>query len=446
MKTDSKLSRRDFLKISAIGAAGVVGTMLVPGTISSASAKSKKTSANDDVVLGFIGMGQQGNFLLDGFLQIPGVKVVAGADVYDVKRARFEKKVKDFYAKKGVKCDVKTYENYEEVLARPDIDAVVIAVPDHSHAYIAIAACRAGKDVYLEKPMTFTIFEGQQLRKAVRENNRILQVGSQQRSSWEFIHAANLCREGKLGKISYIKAQVGEGPKPYDLPEQPVPAGLNWDRWLGPLNNPKIHYNEQLNPPISIDPPKNEEYWGAWRWYKEMGGGYTTDWGAHMFDIGQWCIGKDLNGPVEIIPPGYAQYDSLTYIYDNGIVMAREQLPNNDNGVQVFGENGWIMVNRGKFAASDPEFMPSEDQKDDSNLPFETKIPHQAAFISAVRTRIDPNVPVEVGHSSCTVCTLGNIAMELKRPLHWNPIVEKFVDDPEATKYLHYTYRDGYTL
>ncbi len=440
----SKLSRRDFLKFSAVGAAGAV---LMPSALTAApasSAKTKKTSANDTVTLGFIGLGQQCMHLLNGFIGLPGVKVVAGADVYDIKRQRFEKRVKDYYASKGTKHELKTYVDYQEVLARPDIDAVVIAVPDHWHAIIAVEACRAGKDVYLEKPMTFTIYEGQQLCKAVRENTRILQVGSQQRSSSEFIHVANLVREGTLGKISRVKVRVGGGPVPYDLPAQPVPAGLDWAKWLGPLPQ-NFHYNEQLDPPVSIEPEVNEKYWGAWRWYQGMGGGLTTDWGAHMFDITQWALGKDRSGPVEIIPPGYSFHDYLTYIYDNGIVVTQQDFDGNKQGVKFYGENGWIQVQRGEVLASDPAFLPKATTED-PNLPFETKVPHMATFINSVRSRIDPNVPVEVGHSSCTMCTLGNIAYELKRPLHWNPIVEKFVNDPEASKHLHYQYRPGYKL
>lgn len=438
----SKVSRRNFLRYSVGGAAGAV---FLPSFLQAAPAKSpKKSSANDTITLGCIGLGQQCINLINGFLHIPGVRVVAGADPYDIKRQRFEKKVKKHYADKGQKVDVKTYENYQDILARKDIDAVVIATPDHYHAIIAIAACRTGKDVYLEKPMTFTIYEGQQLVKAVRENNRILQVGSQQRSSPEFIHVANLVREGKLGKISRVKVRVGAGPVPYNLPAQPVPDGLNWDLWLGPLST-KIHYNERLNPLISLEPEKNETYWGDWRLYKETGGGMTTDWGAHMFDVTQWALGKDRTGPVEIIPPGYSHYDYLTYIYDNGIVVSQQEFDGGKQGCKFYGENGWIQVQRGEIIASDPVFMPSGKTEDDG-IPFETKVPHLEIFIRAMRTRVDPNVPVEIGHSSCTMCTLGNIAYDLGRPLAWNPIVEKFIDDPEATSKLHYQYRAGYSL
>jgi len=304
---------------------------------------------------------------------------------------------------------------------------------------MAIAACRAKKDIYLEKPLTFTIYEGQQLVKAVRENNIILQVGSMQRSSAEFIHAANVVREGRLGKISLIKAYVGDGPKPYTLPKQEVPAGLDWDLWLGPLDE-KFYYNHELNP--LLDEKGRDECWGAWRWYQGMGGGFTTDWGAHMFDVAQWCIGKDRTGPSEILPPSCSPYDCLTYRYDNGIEVAQMNF-GHGQAVKVYGENGWIIVGRGKFLASSEEFMPN---KVDQQAVYETNVPHYQNFIDSIRSRRDPLVPVEVGHSSCTMCTLGNIAYELNRPLEWNPIVEKFMNDVEANSKLHYEYRKPYSL
>ena len=424
MNEKSKLTRRDFLKVSALGAAGAV---LMPSALAAApkSAK-KKSSANDTIGIGFIGLGQQAMHLLAGFLTIDGVRVLAGCDVYDVKRARFEKRVKKYYAEHGQKCKVDLYEDYQDLLARDDIDAVVIATPDHQHALIAIAACRAGKDVYLEKPLTLTIYEGQQLRKAVREHCRILQVGSQQRSDAEFIHAANLVREGELGRIELIKVHVGGSPTPYTLPRQEVPAGLNWDKWLGPLPE-TIYYNSDLNPVITLEPEQNEQLWGAWRWYKGMGGGLMTDWGAHMFDIAQWAMGKDRNGPVKIIPAGYGPYEHLTYFYDNGTRVTEQEFDGGKQGVKIYGENGeWIQVCRGEFLASDPKFMP-ETKKKESDVPYETQVGHYQTFINSIRSRIDPNVPVEVGHSSNTMCILGNIANELGRPVVWNPIVEKFM-------------------
>ena len=438
MKDQKNLwSRRRFLGFTALGMAGIV---VVPRLVTSC-----KSNTAAEIKLGFIGMGRQSMFLLDGFIQIPGVKVLAGCDVYGIKRKRFEKRVNEFYSNAGMEVKIETYEKFEDLLARKDIDAVVIAVPDHSHARIAIAACRAGKDVYLEKPMTFTIKEGQELKKIVRENNRILAIGSQQRSDPGFQHAVKLVQTGALGKITLVNAYVGAPPTPYDLPEEPLPADLNWDLWLGSLPS-TIHFNNQLDPPISLDPEENEKIWGAWRWYREMGGGFSTDWGAHMFDIAQWGLGMDRNGPVEASPIGDGT-EFMMFKYANGVVMTSEPFDEkNTKGVKFWGDNGWIEVARGYFNASDEKFNPPVTEVIEG--PYETKIPHQVNFIESVISRQDPVVPVEIGHSSCTVCTLGNIACDLKRTIKWNPETETFVDDTDgaATAKLHYQYREGYKL
>jgi predicted dehydrogenase len=382
-------------------------------------------------------------FLLNGFIQIPGVDVLAGCDVYGIKRRRFENRVNEFNAKAGKKIKAKMFEKFQDLLALKEIDAVVIAVPDHWHALVAIAACQAGKDVYLEKPMTFTILEGQQLIKAVRKNNRIFGLGSQQRSDGNFQLAARLAREGELGSIEYVNANVGAPPTPYNLPQEQIPADLNWDLWLGP--NPFVHYNHELDPLIYLDPPKDEDMWGAWRWYKETGGGFTTDWGAHMFDIGQWGLGMDKSGPVEIIPAGYRFYDNLTYKYASGAVMVEKPFnKEGTKGVKFWGTKGWIEVSREHYKASDKKFEPKESAA--ATGPYETKIPHQVNFIESVRSRKDPQVPVEIGHRSCTVCNLGNIAYDLGRSIKWDPAAEKFVNDPEAEKHYHRQYREGYVL
>ena len=197
----SKMNRKDFLRLSALGLTSLIAPWQVSAASVPTSAKSKKTEINDKINIGFIGLGQQAIHLMAGFITIPEVRIVAGCDVYDIKRDRFKNRVNKYYAAQGIKNKLDMYIHYEELLARKDIDAVVIATPDHQHAIMAIAACRAGKDVYLEKPLTFTIYEGQQLVKAVRENTRILQVGSMQRSMDEFVHAANIVREGALCKI-----------------------------------------------------------------------------------------------------------------------------------------------------------------------------------------------------------------------------------------------------
>jgi predicted dehydrogenase len=436
-ESEKTISRRKFLGSSALGMAGL---FVLPRLGSSVM-----NQENRDIKLGFIGLGQQAMSLLNGFIQITGVEVVAGCDVYGVKRKRFEKRVLTFNAKAVITSKPVLYEKYQDLLKRKDITAVVIAVPDHSHAMIAIAACKAGKDVYLEKPMTFTINEGKELRKIVRQTKRVFALGSQQRSDPNFQHAVNLVQTGALGKISKVNAYVGAPPKPYDLPEEPIPADLNWDLWLGPLPA-TIHYNNQLDPPISLDPEVNEKFWGAWRWYTEMGGGFTTDWGAHMFDIAQWGLGMDRNGPVEASPIGDGT-EFMSFKYANGVIMTSEPWDDKKTkGVKFWGDKGWIEVARGYFNASDQKFF--AEKKEVVAGPYETKVPHQANFIDSIRSRKDPVVSVEIGHSSATVCNIGNIACTLKRTVKWNPATEMFVDDSEgaATKLMQYTYRKGWNL
>jgi hypothetical protein len=252
---------------------------------------------------------------------------------------------------------------------------------------------------------------------------------------------------GALGTVSKINAYVGAPPVPYNLPPETVPADLNWDLWLGPLPE-TIHFNNELNPPISLDPPEDEKFWAGWRWYKEMGGGFTTDWGAHMFDVAQWGLGMDGSGPVEVSPIGDGT-EFISWNYASGVVMTSE--PFNEKltkGVKFWGDQGWLEISREHFASSDPELIPAPPATGADEGPYETKIPHQIDFIEAVRQRRDPVVPVETGHSSCTVCTLGNIAVDLMRTLKWDPATETFVDDVDgaASMKLHYDYREPWKL
>jgi predicted dehydrogenase len=429
------ISRRRFIQYTLIGSAGVAALPLL---------KSCKTAANDVIRLGIIGLGQQAMNLMDGFNKIPGVEVVAGADVYGIKRERFEMRLKDFYQKANKKVDVKTYTDYRKILDRSDIDAVIISTPDHWHALIALDACRAGKDIYQEKPITFTIKESLLVADAVRKNKVIFAVGSQQRSDSNFQHAVNMVRKNALGDLKNINAYVGPPPAPYDLPVEEIPADLDWEQWLGP--GPVVTFNSKLNPPITLNPPQNETYWAAWRYYKETGGGYTCDWGAHNFDIGQWALNMDNGGPVKIIPAGFEDNKFLTYVYANGVMMSNEQWDGETRGVKFWGSDGWIEVSRGKIAASDDSLLPVKEKDDNKGLIYESGIEHLVNFIDCLRSRKEPIAPVEAGQRTATVCILGNIATELKRPLNWDPIKQNFVDDSEAAKYLHREYRNGYTL
>ena len=299
------MTRREFLAASATGLAGF---MILP----SFTIDGVRIAPSDRVVMGFVGLGQQGCSDFRSFTGCPGVQVAAGCDVDSIKRERFRRYVTGWQKEKSMpqRCDL--YEEYERMLERKDIDAIEIATPDHWHALVAIHSLQAGKDVYLQKPLAYTITEGLAVQRAVRANGRILQMGSQQRSSQEFITAIALVRSGALGDIKEVWCRVGDPPKPFDLPEMPVPENLNFNLWLGPLNNPKIHYHPDICPVVTLDPDQNEKLWGAWRWYEETGNGYPADWGAHMYDIAQAALGMDGLGPVEFIPKGYNGAEWLT--------------------------------------------------------------------------------------------------------------------------------------
>ncbi|MFC3879943.1 Gfo/Idh/MocA family protein [Algoriphagus namhaensis] len=431
----SNFSRRKFLSTSLLTTAGL-GAL---PTLSFASSNNTPSLAGEKVRLGFIGLGRQAMGLLNNFMRNPAVEVIAGADVYEVKRERFALRTQELYKARGSAAPkISLSHDYRELLDNPEVDAVVIASPDHWHGLMAIHACEAGKDIYLEKPLTFTVKEGQMLVHAVRSNNIVLAVGSMQRSAPNFQHAVRMVQKGYLGKIKTVYANVGPDPFPkaVDYEAQTVPAGLDWKAWVGP--RPNMPYMPDLNPPISLDPVENEKAWGAWRWYKNTGGGLMTDWGAHMFDIAQWGIGMDRSGPVQIIPDQGDQ--PLKYTYSNGIEMLVAPFDDRRQGVKFIGEKGWITVSRGAYDSS-VDACKREFTREEFGFGA-----HHVDFIDSVIMRKEPMVPVEIGHSTCTVCTIGNIAHELGRSLIWDPKAETFAGDWEASTMLHYNYENGYKI
>ena len=437
------MTRREFLGFSALGLAGLT---ILP----SWSINGVRIAPSDRVVIGFVGLGQQGLSDFTSFSTCPGVQVAAGCDVDSLKRERFKRRVEAWQKSQNVapRCD--QYEFYEDLLERKDIDVIEVATPDHWHALVAIHACQSGKDVYCQKPLAYTITEGWAIVRAVRENKRVLQVGSQQRSSKEFQDAIALVRAGKIGHIEKIYARVGDPPKPFNLPEMPVPGNLNFNQWMGPLNDPKIHYHPDLCPPISLDPEKNEQLWGAWRWYQETGNGYTADWGAHMFDIAQAAIGMDGSGPIEFIPAGYKGTVYSTMKYANGIVMTEQPFQEDNDaaqGIKFIGDKGWLKVARGYIECSDPSLLEKKEQKVGKGE-YEVSAPHMQNFVDCVRSRENPIAPVEVGCSTNILCCLQNIARELGRPVHWNPATLSFEGDKEAEAHrlYGYVYRNPYKL
>ncbi len=438
---ENKMSRRKFLGISA----GLSSFLILP----SWKMGGVKIAPSDRVVLGFVGLGRQGLSDFFSFKTCPGVQVAACSDVDSMKRERFRRYVASWQEENGMneRCDM--YEFYEDLLDRKDIDAIEVATPDHWHALVAIHSLQSAKDVYCQKPLSYTITEGLAVQTAVRANNRILQMGSQQRSDKEFQQAIALVRQGAIGHITEIHVRVGDPPKPLDLPEMPVPANLNFNQWMGPLNNPKVHYHPDLCPPISLEPEQHEKLWGAWRWYEETGNGFPADWGAHMYDIAQAAIGMDGSGPVEFIPQGYNGTKYGTMKYANGIVMTEQPFTDNPNaqGIKFIGTKGWLKVARGYIECSDSSLLKKKEEKVEKGQ-YEVSSPHMQNFIDAIRAHKDPIAPVEYGCSTNTLCCLFNIARELRRPVHWNPATLSFEGDAEAAAHrlYYYDYRKPYKL
>ena len=448
-KKSNQLNRRQFLSYSALGLAGL--TILPSWTM----ANGVYMAPSDRVVIGFIGLGQQGLIDFRSYQSVPGVQVAAGCDVDSFKRERFKNRIEAWQKEQKVSPRCDSYEFYQDLLNRQDIDAVHITTPDHWHALALVHACKAGKDVYVQKPMSYTITESLAMVKAARANNCVVQVGSQQRSGKEFQQAMSLVRSGAIGHIETMWVKLGPNahphPDPYAFPEEPIPAALNFNQWLGPLNNPKVHYNHEICPPISLNPVKNERDtitggWAQWRYFLETGNGYTGDWGAHMIDIANAAIGMDGLGPVEYIPIGYQGAQHLTMKYQNGIVMTEQPVeypegtqrnPNNQ-GISFNGTKGWVKVCRGYIGCSDPSLLVQEQLADAAQ--YEVSSPHAQNFIDCVRSRKNPIAPIEAGASTAIICCIANIAHELKRPVKWDPSTLSFGDDKEAANHRLYSY------
>lgn len=437
---DKNLSRREMLSRSLAGLSLATlpawyATEALAAEEERGAGKGKKTAANSRINIACIGPGgskggyRQGLGDTRNLKRQEGVEVVA---VCDVERQHREEAMKAF----GPDC--KGYEDFRELLQQPDIDAVVIGTPDHWHTYIAIAAMKAGKDVYCEKPLTLTIEEGQKIVQAQRKTKRVFQVGSQQRSDARFRMACELVRNGRIGKIRRVEARLPDGTAGGPFQVKPVPEGFNWDMWLGPA--PWTEYVP-------------ERTHGSFRHWYEYSGGMMTDWGAHHLDITQWALGMDASGPIRVesvgtlhaAPTGYnvvTGFD-VTYTYPGDITVVATH--KGENGVRFEGDSGWIFVSRSKIEASDEAILKDPLSSGATRLYVSNN--HAANFIDCVRNRKEAICPAEVGHRSASVCHLGNISLRLGgRRLDWDPKEEKFRNDDEANRMLGRPYRKPWKL
>ena len=425
---------------------GFVATAAAAPLILSTSSfgQEKKEPASNRLGIGFIGMGTQSRGHVNFCLGDKECQVLAVCDVDTTRREAAKKTVESKYAeavKSGIYKGCAAYNDFRELIERKDIDAVVIATPDHWHAIPCLEAIKAKKDVYCEKPLTLTILESKMLIDAARKMNVVFQTGSQQRSGTEFRTACELVHSGRIGKLQAVYVNVGGPSKPCDLKEENEEPGLDWDRWLGPA--PKRAYSSVLSP------RGVHGHFPNWRNYREYSGGMMTDWGAHHFDIAQWGLGMDEAGPVEVHPPENPKSEKgIKYIYSNGVpVIHADEYEKGKkvNGVAFIGSEGKIFVNRGYLASEPAELVKVPIGEKDVHL---YKSPgHQRDWLNCIRSRKRPICDVEVGARSATVCHLGNIAYWTGQKIKWDPKEWKFVDAPEeVAKWIDRERRDPWQL
>jgi len=463
MEDRSRMSRRGFLKRAA-GAAvgGIAFPYIVP---SSALGKDGAVAPSNRITMGCIGMGGQGIFIMRGFLQLPEVQVVAVCDVNKETggyvgsgfgkswgsgqggREPAKRIVEEFYASETAAGKYKgcaTYADFRELLGRNDIDTVMTAPPDHWHGIIGAAAARAGKDVYAEKPLAYTVVEGRAICEAVKKCGVVWQSGSQQRSDRNFRFACELVRNGRIGKVQTVKVtlygvnRVINPTDPNLFKQMPVPEGFDYNMWLGPA-------------PWAPYCPGRCLF--NFRWISDYAGGQITDWAGHHIDIAQWGMGVENSGPVEIEGKGEFPKDGLydtvenynfTCKYAQGFTMIVESLPASYGGVRFEGSDGWIFVGRGKLEAEPKSILSTILGPNDIHL-YKSEN-HLQNFIDCVRTRSETIVPAETGQRAITTGLLVIIAMKLGRKLQWDPAKERFVNDAQADRLLSRPMRSPWNL
>jgi predicted dehydrogenase len=427
MKHARRITRRDFVRGAA---AAVAAPAIVPASV---FGQDGRPAPSDRITMACIGLGNQGNANFGNFLNRPEVQMVAVCDVRKEKREEFRARVEKHYGDNFKGCDA--YNEFELIMARPDIDAVMIGTPDHWHALITIAACRSGKDVYCEKPLSLTIREGQAMRDAVRRYGRVFQTGSQQRSSDEFHRACEFVRNGRIGKLLTVHVNIGNTSSDKIFPEEPVPPGFDWNRWLGPA--PWRPYNAEAC---------SGNFGGGFRLVRDYSGGMMTDWGAHHFDITQWGVGADDSGPVQVDPPS-PDGMPLVYTYANGVKAYHAKVDGKGekvNGVLFTGTDGKIEVNRGHFRSWPNDL--SKEPLGQGEVKLYKSRDHHKNFLDCVRERLRPICDVEIGYRSVTVCHLGNLAYWLKRTIRWDPVKEEIVGDPAAARWMERPMRAPWRL
>lgn len=457
------MNRRNFVKNSLKASAAT--TMAVTGfpTIVPASVIGKNAPSNK-INIGAIGVGRiSRDHDMKETLPFDQARIMAVCDVDSKRLADGKKYVNDYYAAKtGKPYDgVTMYDDHRALLQNKDIDAVLISTPDHSHAYLGIHAVEAGKDVYLQKPASLTIAEGRALSNAVHRTGRILQIGSQQRSSTQFRYAAELVRNGRIGDLKTVYVGLPGDPGGDEEPEMPIPKNLNYDAWLG--STPNVYYTEKRVH------PQNDYSRPGWLRMEQFGAGMITGWGAHHVDCAHWGMDTEYSGPIEI--SGHADFPKSGLwnvhglfqtegVYANGVKMIiSNEIP---NGIKFEGTEGWIFVTRGDYRASASDPIPTGKNKvlpltasnnkiitsviGENEINLYKSADQHDNWLESIISRKQPISPVEIGHRSCSTCLLHHIAMKLKRKIYWDPMNERFVNDDEANGLLNRPHRFPYEV
>jgi len=443
------MKRRNFLKNTLAGTAGAfIFPTVVPSSVFG------KNAPGNHIQIGQIGCGRiaRGHDM-PGTLQHDISRIIAVCDL-DSNRLKDGKELVDkFYEKKTGNAnymDAKMYDDYREMLQNPDIDAVVISTPDHWHAQPAIEAALAGKHVYLQKPTSLTIAEGRLLSDIVHRQGIILQVGTQQRSMAQFRIAAELVRNGRIGKLHTVKIGLPGDPWGPEAKDMPVPKELNYNMWLG--STPEVPYTE-----IGVHPQKGYDRPG-WLRREQFGAGMITGWGQHHYDSAAWGMNTEYTGPVSV--EAVAEFPKFGYWNVHGDFMVKHEYANGvtvytsggyTNGIRYEGTEGWIFVSRGDYVASasdpvakagnakaldasDPKILESKIGENEIHL-YKSDEQH-GNWLDCIQSGKQPISPVEIGHRACTVCLISHIAMKLPRKLEWDPAAERFKNDDEANSML----------
>lgn len=451
------MQRRNFIKKTSLStAAAVAFPTIVPASVLGKDAPSNKIN------IGQIGCGRIAlSHDMQDTLRFDDARIMAVCDLDSIRVDKAKIYTDKFYAEKTGKkkyMDTKTYGDYREMLLNKDIDAVMISTPDHWHSQPAMEAALAGKDIYLQKPTSLTVKEGQQLRAAVQEKNVILQVGTQQRAMPQFRVAAELVRNGRIGKVHTVKIGLPGDPAGPVAPEMPIPSNLNFDLWLG--STPEVPYTE-----IGVHPQKDYSRPG-WLRQRNYGAGMITGWGQHHYDSAAWGMNTELTGPISV--EALAEFPKSGLWNVHGDFLVKHEYENGmtvytsggyTNGIKYIGDDGWIFVSRGAYQASasdpvdqeksakalnasDPSILKSVIGENEIHL---EKINDQHGnWLECIKTRKAPISPIEKGHKACTVCLISDIAMQVDRKLGWNPDTEMFVNDDEANAMLHREQRKPY--